>query len=70
MSEARFRFYAELNDFLPAENRMKEFVRHFAVSRSVKGLIESFGVPHTEIELPRRTESRSISLTWYVMGTS
>jgi uncharacterized protein len=51
MSTARFRFYAELNDFLATENRMKELVRHFDVSSSVKDLIESFGVPHTEIDL-------------------
>jgi len=51
MSAARFRFYAELNDFLPAEDRMKELVRRFDVSGSVKDLIESFGIPHTEVEL-------------------
>jgi uncharacterized protein len=51
MSVARFRFYAELNDFLPVESRMKELARHFDVSGSVKDLIESFGVPHTEVDL-------------------
>jgi hypothetical protein len=25
---ARFRFYAELNNFLPKESQMKELVRH------------------------------------------
>jgi uncharacterized protein with PIN domain len=51
MSVARFRFYAELNDFLPAENREKELTRHFIVSGSVKDFVESFGVPHTEVDL-------------------
>ena len=51
MSVAWFRFYAELNDFLPVESRMKELARHFDVSGSVKDLIESFGVPHTEVDL-------------------
>jgi len=51
MSTARVRFYAELNDFLPKESRKKELVRRFDVSGSVKDLIESFGVPHTEVEL-------------------
>jgi hypothetical protein len=51
MSAARFRFYAELNDFLPDENRGKELTRQFSVSGSVKDFVESFGVPHTEIDL-------------------
>jgi uncharacterized protein with PIN domain len=51
VSEACFRFYAELNDFLPVEGRMKPVTRRFDVSGSVKDLIESFGVPHTEVDL-------------------
>ncbi len=51
MSAARFRFYAELNDFLPDEKREKELTRHFTVSGSVKDFVESFGVPHTEVDL-------------------
>jgi hypothetical protein len=51
MSAARFRFYAELNDFLPEEKRGKELTRHFSVSGSVKDFVESFGVPHTEVDL-------------------
>ena len=51
MSAARFRFYAELNDFLNDENRGKELTRHFSVSGSVKDFVESFGVPHTEVDL-------------------
>ena len=51
MSTARFRFYAELNDFLPDENRGKELTRQFSVSGSVKDFVEGFGVPHTEVDL-------------------
>ena len=51
MSAARFRFYAELNDFLPEESRGKELTRYFSVSGSVKDFVESFGVPHTEVDL-------------------
>ena len=51
MSAARFRFYAELNDFLPEESRGRELTRRFSVSGSVKDLVESFGVPHTEVDL-------------------
>jgi uncharacterized protein with PIN domain len=51
MGAARFRFYAELNDFLLKNSKGKELVRPFDVSGSVKDLIESFGVPHTEVDL-------------------
>ena len=51
MSAARFRFYAELNDFLLDENREKELTHYFSVSGSVKDFVESFGVPHTEVDL-------------------
>jgi hypothetical protein len=48
---AIFRFYAELNDFLPAPLRARPVTRHFDVSGAVKDFIESFGVPHTEVDL-------------------
>ena len=51
MSAARFRFYAELNDFLPGENQGRELARYFSVSGSVKDFVEGFGVPHTEVDL-------------------
>lgn len=51
MASARFRFYAELNDFLPAEQRARDVERHFHAPGSVKDFIEGFGVPHTEVEL-------------------
>ncbi len=45
------RFYAELNDFLPAEKRQKAFLHFFSGRPAVKDLIESLGVPHTEVDL-------------------
>jgi uncharacterized protein with PIN domain len=51
MPQASIRFYAELNDFLPPEDRYKPVVRHFDVSGSLKDLVESLGVPHTEVDL-------------------
>lgn len=51
MAVATFRFYEELNDFLPEEQRKVEFEHHFDRRASVKDMIESLGVPHTEIEL-------------------
>jgi uncharacterized protein with PIN domain len=49
--QARFRFYAELNDFLPPEKRMIAFDLPFQGRQTVKHLIESLGVPHTEVDL-------------------
>jgi len=45
------RFYEELNDFLPKAKRKKRFVHTFIDRTSVKDLIESLGVPHTEVDL-------------------
>jgi uncharacterized protein with PIN domain len=45
------RFYEELNDFLPVEKRKKRFEHKFLDRTSVKDLIESLGVPHTEVDL-------------------
>jgi uncharacterized protein with PIN domain len=51
MACAHFRFYAELNDFLPPARRKVEFEHCFERRASIKDMIESFGVPHPEIEL-------------------
>ena len=46
-----FRFYEELNDYLPPALRKRTVVREIAGTPSVKDAIESLGVPHTEIDL-------------------
>lgn len=51
MYRVTIRFYEELNDFLPAASRKKEMNFEFRGRRSVKDLIESFGVPHVEVDL-------------------
>jgi uncharacterized protein len=51
MHKVYLRFYEELNDFLPEEKRKKRFAHQFIDRTSVKDLIESLGVPHTEIDL-------------------
>jgi uncharacterized protein with PIN domain len=48
---ATFRFYAELNDFLPVERRQRDITVPFVVPPSVKDAIEGLGVPHTEVDL-------------------
>ena len=51
MPVARFRFYAELNDFLSPDRRFVEFEYDFVDIATVKDRIESFGVPHVEVDL-------------------
>lgn len=49
--EAEFRFYEELNDFLPVARRKRSFEHRFHGTPSVKDTIEAIGVPHTEVDL-------------------
>ena len=51
MHKVYLRFYEELNDFLPEEKRKKRFTHHYIDRTSVKDLIESIGIPHTEVDL-------------------
>ena len=50
-SLAWFRFYEELNDFLPASRRKRRFPHAFTRRASIKDMIEALGIPHTEIEV-------------------
>ncbi|MBI9011778.1 MAG: Mut7-C ubiquitin/RNAse domain-containing protein [Clostridiales bacterium] len=45
------RFYEELNDFIKEELRKKQIETSFYGKRTVKDLIESYGVPHGEVDL-------------------
>jgi len=45
------RFYEELNDFIKTYPHKKDIVYESKDRRSVKDLIESFGVPHVEVDL-------------------
>jgi len=51
MPKATFRFYEELNDFLPRHRRKKDFEAEFRGQRSLKDIVEALGVPHAEIDL-------------------
>ncbi|MGD8311237.1 MAG: Mut7-C RNAse domain-containing protein [Gammaproteobacteria bacterium] len=51
MSRITLRFYEELNDFLAPDLRRRDIVHDFDRRTSVKDMIESFGVPHTEVEI-------------------
>src|SRR5512144_1987617 len=62
---AYFRFYAELNDLLAPGRRMVTFAHEFAARASVKDMIESLGVPHTEVDLIL-ANGRSVDFTYLV----
>ena len=51
MVTATFRFYEELNDFLPRERRGREFATPCARAATTEHMVEALGVPHTEVEL-------------------
>jgi uncharacterized protein with PIN domain len=51
MVMATFRFYEELNDFLPRERRGRDITVPCARAATTKHMIEALGVPHTEVEL-------------------
>ena len=48
---SQFKFYEELNDFLPADRQNQFFSYLFNGSPSIKDPIEAIGVPHTEVDL-------------------
>jgi hypothetical protein len=48
---ARFRFYEELNDFLPFDKRKTPFSYHFNGAPRMKDVIEDVGVPHKSVDL-------------------
>ena len=50
-ARASVRFYAELNDHLAPHRQYQTLEKEFFVPASVKDVIESFDIPHTEVEL-------------------
>jgi uncharacterized protein len=62
---AWFRFYAELNDYLPDARRHRDGPYHFDVPGSVKDAIEAFGVPHVAVDLVL-VNGRSVSFDYLV----
>jgi hypothetical protein len=46
--KAAFTFLSELNDFLPHHQKNTSFSLEFEPHQSIKHLIESLGIPHTE----------------------
>lgn len=48
---AVFRFYEELNDFLPAERRKVSFEHEFFGTPALRDVVQALGVPHGAIDL-------------------
>lgn len=65
MNAAYFRFYAELNDFLPSAQRRQTVSYSFHGSPSVKDAIEALGVPHVEVDLVL-VNGRSVDFTYHL----
>lgn len=51
MKTIRIRFYEELNDFLPDSKKKVAFSYNFINHPTIKNIIESLGIPHTEVDL-------------------
>jgi len=51
VNHATFRFYEELNDFLPLAKKKVAFAHSFEGTPSIKDIIEAIGVPHAEVNL-------------------
>lgn len=51
MHTATFRFYEELNDYLPEEVRKAEFIHSFSHPTSIHYTIRSLHIPCEEIDL-------------------
>lgn len=59
------RFHGELNDFLRPDRRAREIAVDVAPGTTVKDLIESLGVPHTEVDVIL-VEGRSVGFDYKV----
>lgn len=65
--QVTFRFYEELNDFLPPERRKVAFAYPFKGTPSVKDAIEASGVPHVEVDLIL-VNGRSVGFDYLLKG--
>lgn len=66
-NSATFRFYEELNDFLPREKRKITFEYLFNGGPSIKDAIEANGIPHVEVDLIL-VNGRSVGFDYTLKG--
>jgi hypothetical protein len=64
---AEFRFYEELNDFLPVGRRKVSFMQPFQGCPAVRDVIQAIGVPHTAIDLVL-VDGRSVDFAHRLQG--
>ena len=64
---AEFRFYEELNDFLPAGRRKCSFLRAFHGTPAVRDVIQAIGVPHSAVDL-LLVDGRSVNFEHRLQG--
>jgi uncharacterized protein with PIN domain len=64
---SQFRFYEELNDFLPEAQEKRTFEYSFEGATSVKDAIEAIGVPHVEVDLIL-VNGKSVDFTFRLTG--
>ncbi|MDD5597476.1 MAG: Mut7-C RNAse domain-containing protein [Victivallaceae bacterium] len=62
-----FRFYEELNDFLPTARKKCSFLHKYEGACSVKDAIEAVGVPHVEADLII-VNGRSVDFSYRLSG--
>jgi uncharacterized protein with PIN domain len=67
MNQLTIRFYAELNDFLLDDQKQIEIQHAFRGRPSIKDLIESLGVPHTEVDVIL-VDGQSVSFSHQIVG--
>lgn len=67
MRSAEFRFYEELNDFLPAARRKVSFMQPFVGTPAVRDVIQAIGAPHTAIDLVL-VDGRSVDFGYRLRG--
>jgi uncharacterized protein len=48
---AKFRFYEELNDFLPFDKKGNSFSYHFNGAPRIRDVMKAAGVPHADVDL-------------------
>lgn len=63
METVVFRFYQELNDFLPAERRFRDVAYQYSAKTAVKDAIEAIGIPHVEVDLIL-ADGESVDFSW------
>jgi uncharacterized protein len=67
LAELSFRFYGQLNDFLPPPQRGRRFTHRLRAPASVKDVIEALGVPHPEVDVIL-VDGESVDFTHRLQG--